>query len=178
MRSSVKWSRSVTSATESWSLEKAQVQRRSQAVGCGFDVQGADSAEPLQPGRRAGGVPDPRSALVCTLSRSEPKPAKAYDTDFLPRPDLPVAQRGIGGNPSAQQWRRGGGIKAFRYAQNEPLVNRNFVGIAAKSELMGRPADFIFVVLGSGKAVVAILLQPFLAGRTMTTAIDQTADAD
>ena len=104
--------------------------------------------------------------------------AQADDPDFLTRTDLPVAQWGIGGDAGAEQGCGSGRVKIFGNAQHEALIDRDLVGIAAEGEGVGRPADLVFAAIGSGKAVFAILFQPFFAGVAMTAAIDQTTDSD
>ena len=50
-----------------------------------------------------------------------------------------------------------------RDAQNETVVDGDFVRIAAEGHLMRRAADFVLVAVSAGEAVFAILLQTFIA---------------
>ena len=107
-----------------------------------------------------------------------PQPAKANNADFLSWPNLPMLERRIGRDPGTKQRRGGRRVEIARHAQDESLIDRDFVGVAAEGHLVRRAADFVFVAVGSGEAVVTILLQPFVAGRAMPAAIDQATDAN
>src|SRR5450631_390873 len=102
------------------------------------------------------------------------KAAKPNDARLLPRSDLPMPQRRIGGDARAEEWRHARQIKIAGHAQHESFVDDDGVGIAAKR----RAADDLFVaVIGRVEALFAILLQAFPAGRADAAGIDHAANS-
>lgn len=91
------------------------------------------------------------------------------------RPDVPVAQRRVRGDPRAEQ-RRHGGKLGFRMAhvQHVAFVHHNLLRITAES-VSGRVCRG--AVVGENH-MVAVIFQPCFALFTLLTAVDHTADAD
>ena len=97
---------------------------------------------------------------------------------FWPPPGFPMLERRIGRDACAEQRRGRRGIEVVRDAQDKSLIDGDFVGVAAKRPFVRRAAYFIFIIVGAGEAVLAILLQPVVARGAMPAAVDKAADPD
>ncbi len=73
--------------------------------------------------RRGGEQHHMRAHRVRNFHAHMAQSAQADDTDFFPRTDVPVAQRRIGGDASAQQRRDARQIQIFRHAQHEVFID-------------------------------------------------------
>src|SRR5690606_26038275 len=101
------------------------------------------------------------------------EPAEADDTDLLTGPDVPVAERRIGGDAGAQQRRGGGQIDILAHPQREGLVHRDALRVAAE----GRAAQVrVRAVVGERGELLAVLLEAARTGRTGPAGIDHAAD--
>ena len=97
--------------------------------------------------------------------------AKANDGYLIALLDLPPGQGRVGGNTSAQE--RGGDIKveAFWNRQHEILIDHDLLRIAT----LGNGSINVFRVIGSHRAVQAVLLLPIAALLADPAGIDQAA---
>ena len=108
-----------------------------------------------------------------------PHVAEAADADnahLLARPGTPVLERGIGGDPRAEQRRHGrelgGGVADL---QHVVLVDHDRLRVAPVGVPRGVGRGGI---VSAGPPVLAIVLQPFAARGAMAAAVDQTAHTD
>src|SRR5690606_20143838 len=109
------------------------------------------------------------------LHRHVTQAAEADDADFLPRTDTPVAQGGVGGDAGTQQRCHRRQVFLVADMQHELLTHYYVVRVAAVGVLAA--AEGVAVV-GADKAVVAVLLQAFGAGRALLAAVHHAADPD
>lgn len=86
-----------------------------------------------------------------------------------------MLQRRPGGHARAQQRRHGAQLEVFRHADHEFAVDDDVIGIAAEGFAAD---DFLFAVIGRGKARFAILLLTAMALRAVAAGVDHDADAD
>ncbi len=131
------------------------------------------SARLLSRGRERDGV---RAHRVRELDAHVTEPTDADDADFLAGPDLPVAQRRIGRDAGTEQRRdRGELFDRMTDLQHELLVDDDALRVAA--ERMTRRV-FRTAVVGADEAVLAVLLETFIAGAAMLATADHATDAD
>ena len=97
------------------------------------------------------------------------KTAQTDDSDLLPRTRAPMLERRVSGNTRAQQ---GGHARQFlavvTNVQDEGFLDHDGLRIATVSIFPAKSGS----VVGTGKAILAILLLPLVAGGTMSTTID------
>ena len=99
--------------------------------------------------------------------------AQAHHRDVARGPDIPAAQRRPSGDAGAEQRRGGLEVEPVRNLQDECFGDDDCVGIAA----VGRHGVAAIVgVVGVGRALVAILLEPAKARLAAPAGIDHAAD--
>ncbi len=157
-------------------VEAAGMRRHLLGVARHDHLVGAEIERVLPLAVRGGEGDDVRAHRMGELHAHMAEAADPDDTDLLARAGLPVTQRRPGGDAGAEQRRdRGELFGRMGDAQHELVADDDALGIAAQrmaGRIRRRP------VIGAGEAVLAKLLQPLGAGRTMLAAVDQAADAD
>src|SRR5690606_38721088 len=110
---------------------------------------------------------------VGDLHRHVAQPAETDHADLLARPDLPLAQRRIGGDAGAEQRRDGGQVVGLTDAQHIFLVHHYGVRRAAEGVLAAAERR---AVVGADETVLAVLLQALATGGAIAATVDQATD--
>src|SRR5581483_8901508 len=117
---------------------------------------------------------DLRAHRLGELDAHVPEPAEPDDADFLPGPNLPVAQRRIGRDAGAQQRRRAVERHTVGNLDDEVFVHDDARRIAAVSR---RLFVLLVAVVSEAPAALAVLLVAGPARLAFAARIDETADA-
>ncbi len=99
--------------------------------------------------------------------------AEADDADFFSGADVPVAERGVGGDSGAEERGDGGEVEVGGDGVCEALVDDVVAGVAAHGD---GAVDAIFGCVGEGGAFSAEMFFSAVTGRAVAAGIDDDAD--
>ena len=109
------------------------------------------------------------------FNRHMTQTAQADHSHFAAGFDVPMTQRRVSSNASAQQRRHGFGVEVFRYAQHKLFAHDDAGAVTALSDAA---VVTVAATVCGGHALLAELLQMVMARRTFLARINHTADAD
>ncbi len=142
-------------------------------VGGENDLVGAQPQSVFLLLERSGELHGVRAEGVGELERHVAQAAEADDADLLAGPDLPVAQRRVGGNAGAEQRRNAGQVEVGGNRVGEALVHDIVIGVAAHGD---GAVDAVLGGVGERGALVAEVLFAVVAGRALAAGVDDHAD--
>jgi hypothetical protein len=99
--------------------------------------------------------------------------AKSHDSHLLSFANIPMTQRRIGSDASAEERRGAGRVQAIRDTQDVRFVHHDAVGITAVGD---SAENLVLAVVGQGQADFAILLFAGAATGARSARIDHAAD--